>query len=103
MTPRRISVTMTEDAAERFLKALSYAESIIQLRAEELADSEGTSRRVQTAVEHAEWLRWGYGRTSAADACRDDYEAFRGGYEAVYDGELDEASVRASYDEWGAR
>lgn len=61
-------VTMTPSAAERFLKALSYAESIVHLRAEELADSEGTSRRVQTATEHGEWLRWGYGRVFGAKA-----------------------------------
>lgn len=61
-----VIVTMSTEAAERFLKALSYATSIVDLRAEELADSEGTSRRVQTAKEHSEWLRWGYGRTSHA-------------------------------------
>lgn len=53
-------VTMALDEADRLLAALSYGESIVRLRAEELADSEGTSTRVQTAQRHAECLRWGW-------------------------------------------
>lgn len=29
-----------------------------------------------------------------------EFEAFRGGFEAVYDGDADDAAIRASYDEW---
>lgn len=53
-----IALTMTPEAAETFLKALSYAEARVHRHSEETLSFEDQRH----AEKSAEWLRWGMGR-----------------------------------------
>lgn len=53
-----IAVTMSANAADRFLRALSYAEAVVHTKAE-ANDAPATKAQMEA---HSEWLLWGYNR-----------------------------------------
>lgn len=64
--PETVDVTMEREAAERFQRALSYAEAVLATMADANA-----APSTKTAIEdHCGWLQWGIGRIERATGQR---------------------------------